>query len=74
MDYMKSIMNLRRSMIIMNNDENKVNEFPVDVEKANRLIRRIIIAESRNIKSGEKNDTQMIKDIKKMIEEEVNCY
>lgn len=49
----------------MNNDENKVNEFPVDVEKANRLIRRIIIAESRNIKSGEKNDTQMIKDIKK---------
>lgn len=58
----------------MNNDENVQLEIKVDENKAAKLIRRIIISESRNIKSGEKNDFQMIKEIKKMIEEEVNCY
>ncbi len=58
----------------MNNEENVQFEFSIDEKKAAKLIRRILISESSNIKSGEKNDTQMIKDIKKMIEEEVNCY
>ena len=58
----------------MNNEETKKIESNVDQQKASKLIRRIIIAESRNIKSGEKSDTQMVKEIKKMIEEEVNCY
>lgn len=49
------------------------NIIMVDKDKAARLIRKIIIAESKNIKSEEKSDSQMVKDIKKMIEEEVEC-
>ena len=49
-------------------------EIKVDEKKANRLIGKIIIAEGRNIKSEEKNDAQMVKEIKKMIEEAVQCY
>ena len=49
-------------------------EIKVDKQKATRLIRRIIIAEGRNIKSEEKSDIQMVKDIKKLIEEAVECY
>lgn len=45
----------------------------VDEKKAASLIRRIIIAESKNIKSEEKSDPQMVAAIKKMIEEEVEC-
>ena len=58
----------------MNNDENIQFGIEINEDKAAKLIKRIIITESRNIKSGEKSDTQMVKDIKKMIEEEVNCY
>jgi len=53
-----------------NFDEN----LTVDEKKVNRLIRKIIIAELNNIKSEEKNDTQMAQEIRKMIEEEVKCY
>ena len=49
-------------------------EIKVDEQKATRLIRRIIVAEGKNIKSEEKTDDQMVKDIKKMIEEAVQCY
>ena len=58
----------------MNNEGNVQLEIEVDENKAAKLIRRIIISESKNNKSGEKNDSQMVKEIKKMIEEEVNCY
>ena len=50
------------------------DEIKIDEQKATRLIRRIIVAESKNIKSEEKSDTQMVNDIKKMIEEAVQCY
>lgn len=50
------------------------NRIPIDEKKVKSLIRRIIIAETKNIKSGEKNDVQMAKAIQKMIEEEVKCY
>ena len=52
---------------------NDKNEIIVDKKKAASLIKRIIIAESRNIKSEEKSDNQMVTAIKKMIEEEVKC-
>lgn len=71
---MMKAMNLRRIMKYMNNEENIQLEIKVDEHKAAKLIKRIIISESRNNKSGEKNDSQMVKEIKKMIEEEVNCY
>lgn len=52
---------------------NEENQIKIDEKKAASLIRRIIIAESKNIKSEEKNDVQMVNAIKKMLEEEVEC-
>lgn len=46
----------------------------VDEDKVKRLIYKIIVAETKNIKSGEKNDQQMAQTIRKMIEEEIKCY
>lgn len=71
---MMKIMSLWRSMIYMNNEESVQFEIEIDKTKVAKLIGAIIISESNNIKSGEKSDTQMIKEIKKKIEEEVNCY
>ncbi len=69
MMFMKKYMKLRRSLDTMNEE----NEIKVDEKKAASLIRKIIIAESKNIKSEEKTDAQMVNAIKKMIEEEVQC-
>ena len=52
----------------------KESDLEIDEAKVKKLIRRIIVAESKNIKSEEKSDTQMVRDIKSMIEEEVKCY
>lgn len=38
-----------------------------------RLKSKIIIAESKNLKTKNKSDVDMVKDIKKWIEEEVKC-
>ena len=35
---------------------------------------KIIIAENTNLRTKNKTDAQMVKDIKKWIEEEVKCY
>ena len=67
--FMKKYTKSRRSLDIMNEE----NVIKVDEKKAASLIRKIIIAESKNIKSEEKNDAQMVTAIKKMIEEEVQC-
>lgn len=52
----------------------EVNGVKVDTERVNRLLARLIIAEKKNIRTKEKNDMQMVNTIKKMIEEEVECY
>lgn len=49
-------------------------EIKIDEQKATRLIRRIIVAERKNIKSQAKTDIQMVKEIQKIIEEELKCY
>ena len=60
---------------MLNSDNaNKVAGLEIDDKKVNRLIKKIIIAELKNINSEEKNDTQMATEIRKMIEEEVKCY
>ncbi len=60
---------------MLNTDHiNKSSELQVDDNKVKRLIKKIIIAELKNINSEEKNDTQMATEIRKMIEEEVKCY
>ena len=48
-------------------------EVIIDAKKVERLKRWIILKENHNIKTREKNDSEMIKAIKKRIEEEVNA-
>lgn len=50
------------------------NVIEIDTQKADRLLQKIIILESNNLKTKTNNDQQMVKLIKKMIEEEVQCY
>lgn len=51
-----------------------INGVEIDTEKARRLLQKLIIKEKTNIKSKERNDTQMVAEIKKIIQEEVECY
>ena len=46
----------------------------IDTVKAKKMLKKIIIREARNIKTKQHNDAEMSKSIKKMIEEEVQCY
>lgn len=59
----------------MSNEKKEiVNGIEVDIQKAQRLLTKIILREKTNIKTKQYNDTQMVNQIKKMIEEEVECY
>ncbi|WP_044937806.1 hypothetical protein [Pseudobutyrivibrio sp. LB2011] len=51
-----------------------VNGIEIDVEKAQRLIKRVIVKEKRNLSTKELGPGAMVDKIKKMIEEEVECY
>lgn len=51
-----------------------VNGVEVDIEKAQKLIKRVIVKEKRNLSTNEYGASEMVKKIKKMIEEEVECY
>ncbi len=52
----------------------EVNGVEIDTKKAKRMLQHIIVREKTNIKTKQFNDTEMAKKIKKMIEEEVQCY
>lgn len=58
----------------MDSEKIEVNSVEIDVQKAQRMLQRIIVREKTNIKTKQFNDTEMAKKIKKMIEEEVQCY
>lgn len=51
-----------------------MNEIQINDKAIERLKRKIIVQENKNIKTKEKSDPQMIAWIKKLIEEEVACY
>lgn len=51
-----------------------VNGIEIDTDKAQRMLIKIIMREKTNLKTREKNDAQMVQMIKKLIEEEVECY
>jgi len=57
-----------------NNEVEVVNGIDVDVDKAQRLIKKVIVKEKRNLSTKEFGSTEMVRKIKKMIEEEVECY
>ena len=48
-------------------------EFKPDEKAIERLENKIIVAESNNLRTKNKSDSQMINDIKKWIEEEEKC-
>ncbi len=50
-----------------------MDEIMIDERAIERLKRKIIIAENTNLRTKNKSDAQMVKDIKKWIEEEVKC-
>ena len=50
----------------------EIAKFDLD-RKAIDLKRKIVIAENTNLRTKNKTDAQMIRDIKKWIEEEVQC-
>ncbi len=58
----------------MNGEKVEINGIEVDTAKAQRLLQKTIITEKNNIKTRQFNDVEMAKKIKKMIEEEVECY
>jgi len=51
----------------------EVNGIQIDEEKANRLLRKVILMETEN-KARQSSPGEMAKKIKKLIEEEVQCY
>lgn len=51
-----------------------VNGVEIDEQKVQLMLRKIIIKEKTNIKTRQFNDAEMVKRIKRMIEEEVECY
>lgn len=58
----------------MNGDKIVVSGVEIDTKKAQLMLQKIIIKEKTNIKTKQFNDLEMVKKIKKMIEEEVQCY
>lgn len=58
----------------MPSEKIEVNGVEIDSQKAQRMLQRIIVREKTNIKTKQFNDTEMARKIKKMIEEEVQCY
>lgn len=51
-----------------------VNGIEVDTDKAQKMMKKIIINEKKNLSTKELDNLKMIRKIKKMIEEEVECY
>lgn len=58
----------------MNGDKTVVSGVEIDTRKAQLMLQKIIVKEKTNIKTKQFNDLEMVKKIKKMIEEEVQCY
>ena len=58
----------------MNGDKIVVSGVEIDTRKAQLMLQKIIIKEKTNIKTKQFNDLEMVKKIKKMIEEEGQCY
>ena len=57
----------------MSSEKVVVDGIEIDVKKARNILTSILIAEKKNISTKEKGDSEMIKDIKKKIAEEVAC-
>ncbi|MBS3973998.1 MAG: hypothetical protein KGZ89_03940 [Actinobacteria bacterium] len=52
----------------------EINGVQIDEKKAQRLLQKLIMMEKKNLMSKQFGDPEMVKKIKKMIEEEVECF
>lgn len=57
----------------MSSEKVVVDGIEIDVKKARNILTSILVAEKKNISTKEKGNSEMIKDIKKKIAEEVAC-
>jgi len=51
-----------------------INGIEIDTDKVQRMLAKLIMREKTNLQTREKSDAQMVQMIKKLIEEEVECY
>jgi hypothetical protein len=51
-----------------------IKAIQVDEKKGQRLLKKLIIMEKQNLRTKKFNDADMVRKIKKAIEEEVECY
>ena len=59
---------------MVNNKIEIINGIEVDTERAQKLVKKLIVKEKKNLSTKEKSNPELIKEIKKMIEEAVECY
>lgn len=52
----------------------EINGIEINEKKAKRLLQKLILMEKKNLMSKQFGDNKMVEKIKKMIEEEVECY
>ena len=57
----------------MSNEKVVVDGIEIDIKKGRNILTSILVAEKKNISTKEKGDSEMIKDIKKKIAEEISC-
>ncbi len=67
---------IRGGILEMSEDVKKpvIDGIEIDTEKAERMIKKIIIREKKNLSTRECSSPAMVKEIKKIIEEDVECY
>ena len=52
----------------------EINGIEVDEKKANLLLQKLILLEKKNIMLKQDSDAKIVEKIKKMIQEEVECF
>lgn len=56
------------------NDLVEKNGIKIENAKVKYMLKKILLLETINVKTKQYNDGQMVNQIKKIIEEEVQCY
>ena len=52
----------------------QIDGIDVDVDKANKILKKVLIKEKTNLSTKKLTSQELIKDIKKKIAEEVKCF
>ena len=52
----------------------QIDGIEVDVDKANKILKKVLITEKTNLSTKKLTSQELIKDIKKKIAEEVKCF